>query len=208
MIFSSKKIFAAAILLCAGFSFSGIAASTNVTVGSPIDRFTPTNVTINTGDQVIWDWVASNHSSTSGTNGVASGLWGSGVLAAGKHFTNSFPSAGSFSYYCSVHFNLGMTGSVIVVSVSLPPTLAITNPAVNALFIAPANVTIQATVTNGSSAVTNVQFRIGSTILTNVPASPFSATTNNLSAGSYTLTSLATDNHGLTATNSSKVFVV
>jgi plastocyanin len=206
---------AAAAALCLGCPLSGLAASTGVTIGSPLDRFSPAVVTIAAGDQVIWTWAAGNHSTTSGTNGVAgddngvpSGLWDSGTILTLPHtFTNTFPVAGNFSYFCKVHFTLGMTGAVVVTNANIPPTVSITNPATGALFVAPASVTIQASATNGSGTVTNVQFRIGSTVLTNDNAAPFAGTTNNLAAGSYTLTAIASDNNGLKATNSVNITV-
>ena len=206
---------AAAAVLCLGCPLSGFAAMTNVTVGNPTDRFAPAVVTIAAGDQVIWTWAAIHHSTTSGTNGVASddngvpsGLWDTGLINTLPHtFTNTFPVAGNYSYYCSMHFNMGMTGAVIVTSGNIPPTISITNPATGALFVAPANVTIQAAVTNGSGTVTNVQFRIGLTILTNDNAAPFAGTTNNLAAGSYTLMAIGSDNNGLKSTNSVNITV-
>ena len=92
--------------------------------------------------------------------------------------------------------------------VLVPPTLSITNPASGAVLAAPAKVTIQATVTNGSSAVTNLQFLVGSNVLTNETAAPFSAVTNNLAAGSYTLSAIASDSNGLFATNKVTISVV
>jgi hypothetical protein len=53
-----------------------------------------------------------------------------------------------------------------------------------------------------------VQFLIGSTILTNEPVAPFSATTNNLAAGSYTFSAIASDNSGAKATNAITISVV
>lgn len=207
---------AATILSCLLGSSSASAASTNVVVGFAGHlTFSPTNVTINAGDQVVWTWSGSFHSSTSGTNGVAgddngvpSGLWDSSVNNAPHTFTNAFPVAGNFSYYCSVHHASGMTGMVFVVTGILPPTLSITNPVSGAVFAAPANVTISAAVTNGSSAVNGVQFLVGSNILANETTAPFSATTNNLAAGSYLLSAIATDGNGLTATSSVSVSVV
>ena len=206
---------AAAAALCLGCPLSGSAGTTNVTVGSPTDRFAPAVVTIAAGDQVIWTWTAIHHSTTSGTNGAAgddngvpSGLWDTGLINTLPHtFTNTFPVAGNFSYFCSMHFNMGMTGAVIVTSGIIPPTISITNPATGALFVAPASVTVQAAVTNGSGTVTNVQFRVGSTTLTNDNAAPFAGTTNNLAAGTYTLTAIASDNNGLKATNSVNITV-
>jgi hypothetical protein len=89
-----------------------------------------------------------------------------------------------------------------------PPAVTITNPVSGAVFAAPANVTIQATVTNGSGTVTNVQFLVGSTVLTNVTANPFSGATNNLAAGSYNLSAIAFDNLGVKNTNTVSISVV
>jgi hypothetical protein len=94
--------------------------------------------------------------------------------------------------------------------VNNPLTVTITNPASGAVFAAPANITIQASasdpVTGGS--VTNVQFLVGSTVLTNETTAPFSAVTNNLPAGNYTLSAIASDNSGATFTNSLNISVV
>jgi len=103
---------------------------------------------------------------------------------------------------------MGMSGAVFVISASLPPAIAITNPLSGAVFAAPASVTIQASATNGSGAVTNVQFLVGSGVLTNETAPPYSATTNNLAANSYTFSAIATDNNGLTATDTATINVV
>jgi plastocyanin len=213
--------FTATVTVCwliIGGAFHNFAASTTVTVGSPLDKFSPAVVSINAGDQVIWNWAAANHSSTSGTNGVhgddngvPSGLWDSGVIASTPHtFTNTFSTPGNYAYYCQVHYfsPFFMTGAVLVASSTLPPGILITNPVSGAVFAAPANVTIRASVTNGSGGVTNVQFLVGANVLTNVPAAPFSATTNNLAAGSYTLSAIASDSGGLTATNSVSISVV
>jgi len=206
----------AGALVCLGCPLSSFAATANVTVGSPLDRFSPAAVTIATGDQVIWTWAGTFHSTTSGTNGVAgddngvpSGLWDSGTITTLPHtFTNTFTSAGNFSYYCSVHYTFGMTGAVIVTSGVLSPAVSITSPSNNATFSAPASVTIQATASESGGSVTNVQFLVGSTVLTNETIPPFSATTNNLAANTYTLSAIAADSSGVTATNSISISVV
>jgi plastocyanin len=213
-----KTLTVAALAALFMSSQSGFSATTNVIVGfEGTLRFSPTNVLISTGDSVIWQWVNTTpHSTTSGTNGVhgddngaPSGLWDTGLISTPGHtFTNTFTSSGVFSYYCSLHSSEGMTGQVIVASAGVPPTVAITNPLSAAVFAAPAAVRIQATVTAGSSAVTNVQFLVNSVVLTNEGAAPFSAVSSNLGAGSYTLTAIALDNSNRSATNSVAISVV
>jgi len=196
---------------------SGFGATTNVTVGFNGGLvFSPTNVFISQGDKVIWQWANTTpHSTTSGTNGapgddngVPSGLWDSTVVSGSGHtFTNTFTSAGVFSYYCTLHHSEGMTGEVVVAGAALPPTVVITNPLAGAVFAAPASVDIHAAAT-GSSAVTNVQFLVNSVVLANVSTPPFSAVAANLAAGNYTLTAIALDNNDLSATNSIAISVV
>jgi plastocyanin len=218
-----KTFLKTAITLVASTLFSvslaqkSSAATTNVLVGPGGSvTFSPSVVSISVNDSVIWNWQSTFHSTTSGTNGVhgddngaPSGLWDSGLIFSTPHFfTNTFTSAGVFSYYCSQHYPFGMTGQVIVNSSTLPPTLAITNPTNGAVFAAPANITIQASVTNGSVAVTNVQLLVNNNLLASLSSGPYSAVTNNLSAGAYTLSAIAKDNNGLSATNSVAINVV
>jgi hypothetical protein len=101
-----------------------------------------------------------------------------------------------------------MKGTIIVASPNVPPTVSITNPVSGTVFAAPASVTIQASASDTDGTVTNVQFLVGSTVLSNDVAAPFSAVTNNLAAGSYTLSAIASDNSGATATNAVTISVV
>ena len=211
---TTSAIVSAALIYVAIASKSS-AATTNVLVGSGGDIFTPATVSISANDSVIWNWQGFSHSTTSGTNGVhgddngaPSGLWDSGVFSTPHFFTNTFTSAGTFAYYCSVHFSFGMTGQVLVASAALPPSIAITNPLNGVVFAAPANVSIQAAVTNGSGTVTNVQFLVNNNLLASENSGPFSAVTNNLTAGAYTLAAIARDNNGFSATNSVGISVV
>ena len=187
-----------------GCSLSGFAATANVLVGSSGLVFTPATTNIAVNDRVIWTWAGNNHSTTSDTNG----LWDSLVNNAPHSFTNTFTSAGTFPYHCTIHVNFGMKGTIIVASPNVPPTVTITNPVSGTVFAAPANVTIQASASDTDGTVTNVQFLVGSTVLSNAAAAPFSAITNNLAAGSYTLSAIASDNSGAKATNAVTISVV
>lgn len=84
-----------------------------------------------------------------------------------------------------------------------PPTVSITAPANNATFTAPANITINATAADPGGSVTSVAFYNGTTLLGADTSSPYSFAWNNVPSGSYSLTAVATDNGGLTATSSS-----
>ncbi len=90
-----------------------------VTVGGSgnvfVDAQSGTNVTtIQPGQAVTWVWAGGSHSTTSGNCCTASGMWDSGVQSGGS-FTYTFPTAGTYPYFCTVHGAM-MTGTVKVVS--------------------------------------------------------------------------------------------
>ncbi|HMC27370.1 MAG TPA: plastocyanin/azurin family copper-binding protein, partial [Verrucomicrobiae bacterium] len=91
------------------------AATVTVMVGPGGFFFKPSSVTIHPGDTVVWTWSSSDHSSTSGSPGMPSGLWDSGILNQGANFMHTFPTAGSFPYFCTPHGACcGMVGAVTV----------------------------------------------------------------------------------------------
>jgi len=171
--------------------------------------FSPSVTTVNAGDQIIWNWGSTFHSTTSGANDTADGLWNSTVITQTPHtFTNSISTPGTYPFYCQPHYSFGMTGQVTVAAVKFPPASLLYSPGGGTVYAAPANVTLRATAAGNSAPVTNVQFQVGTTVLTNLAAAPYSAVASNLPAGSYTLSAIATDNNGLLATNSVNVTVV
>lgn len=202
MTFSSKTFLAAiatAYLSCFGSAFSSSAVTANVSVVN--FAFLPATTNISVNDQVTWTWPSGsfNHNTVS-----SGGVWTSPVNSGPATFSHTFTSAGSFPYSCTIH---GFTGTINVSTPNVPPTISITNPVSGTVFIAPANLTVQASASDSDGTVTNVQFRIGSTVLTNKVAAPFSAVTNNLPAGSYTLSAIASDNLGAKTTNSVNIIV-
>jgi plastocyanin len=75
--------------------------------------FNPDPVAINVGDTVQWVWDESNHSTT-----ADDGSWDSGVQNQGFTYSHTFPTAGSFPYYCVIHGGPGGVGMSSVVNVS------------------------------------------------------------------------------------------
>jgi plastocyanin len=184
-----------------------------VLVGSGGLVFFPATASIPVNGRIIWNWAGSGHSTTSGNNGSVGGdgLWNSGVNNLPHSFTNTFTTAGSFPYYCIPHFSSGMKGTIVVtnaVAPNLPPTVTITNPASGTTLSAPASLTLAASADDSDGSVANVQFLQGATSLGNVAAAPFSMAVNNLAAGDYTFSAVASDNLGATATNSIVVHVI
>ncbi len=68
--------------------------------------------TIKAGQAVQWIWMGGPHSSTSGNCCTPDGGWDSGLMSSGS-FAHTFPTAGSFPYFCTVHGTM-MTGMVVV----------------------------------------------------------------------------------------------
>lgn len=95
------------------------AATVNVTVRDFV--FTPKTVTVQIGDTVHWKWINGSHSTTSGVSGTPNGQWDSGVQSANFSFERTFDQAGSFPYFCTLHWPMGMDGTVIVKDSNTPP---------------------------------------------------------------------------------------
>jgi plastocyanin len=181
------------------------AITTNVAVMD--DFFSPSAVTINTGDTVKWTWAGGGLVPHNTIGPGTPALWGSPLTAVvGTTFSHSFAAAGTYSYVCSIHALIGMTGSVTVQgsTANVPPTVAMTSPANGAVFSAPWSGTVQATASDSDGdTITKVQFFAGANPLGTVsnPGPTASFNVPSLAAGNYTLKAVATDSRG--ATNSS-----
>jgi uncharacterized repeat protein (TIGR02059 family) len=78
--------------------------------------------------------------------------------------------------------------------INTAPTAVITSPLTNSLFPASANITITANALDSDGSISMVEFYNGSTKLGSKSAAPYSFNWNNVAAGNYSLTVVATDN--------------
>jgi plastocyanin len=109
-----------AALLSSSTAWASI--TTNVTVGDIF--FSPKNVTISVGDKVKWTWTGSiQHSTTSNTR-----LWDSGLRGKGATFANTFNTAGSFPYHCTLHSS--QVGTITVQAAAVIPVTVTISSAV------------------------------------------------------------------------------
>lgn len=110
---------------CGGSSSSPNASSAGGPTTHPVFMtgamtFSPTDLTVKRGDTVVWtNLVAGDHTTTTGTYPSADGLWDSGLIALAETFSVVFDSSGvdtvgTIIYFCSIHGDKGMTGSVTV----------------------------------------------------------------------------------------------
>ena len=120
-------------------AFDGMAADTvsfSIVIGAKLavvnltaSGFAPTPVSIPIGGQVKWvKQAGGNHTTTNGTGPLdpaAGTLWDAQLRAATPEFTQSFPGAGTYPYFCRNHPS--ETGTVIVedarIGLPEPPVL-------------------------------------------------------------------------------------
>jgi plastocyanin len=74
------------------------------------DCGSPCVTNIGVGDTVHWNWIGSNHSTSSDVSSTL--VWDSGVHNSGSTFDETFPNAGTFAYHCNVHSS--MHGTIVV----------------------------------------------------------------------------------------------
>ena len=92
-----------------------------------------------------------------------------------------------------------MTTSALIsvtVKANVAPTASIASPAANAIFGAPANITVTANTGDIDGTVKRVAFYAGTTLIGNVDTAPFTFVWPNVVAGGYNLTVRATDDKG------------
>ncbi|BCB27724.1 hypothetical protein SKTS_26100 [Sulfurimicrobium lacus] len=94
------------------------------------------------------------------------------------------------------------------ISIDAPPTVSLTAPANNAVYAAPASVTLTATAADSDDSITKVEFYRGTTLIGTDTAAPYGINWTNAPAGSYTLTARATDKSGATTTSAPVQIIV
>jgi plastocyanin len=117
-----SKLASISLLLFVGTS--AFAVDHKVTVGGTANVFSPRSLTIDAGDTVTFISSGGFHNVVADDNSFTSGS-----PADTFSFTHTFATAGTFSYYCSIHGGpggVGMSGTIKVNAVAAPPTAPIT----------------------------------------------------------------------------------
>ncbi|MES2321014.1 MAG: Ig-like domain-containing protein [Pseudomonadota bacterium] len=96
---------------------------------------------------------------------------------------------------------LAATFMVGAQAANVAPTVAMTAPAANATFIGPASMTLSASAADSDGTITKVVFYRGATLIGTVTTAPYNFNWNNVAAGTYSITSKATDNLGAVTTS-------
>jgi chitodextrinase len=102
--------------------------------------------------------------------------------------------------------NSGATQTSVAVSITVDnpnqiPTVSITAPVNDAVFTAPASITIKATASDADGSISKVDFYNGTTLLGSDNTSPYSFAWSNVTSGAYVITAKATDNQGAVRTS-------
>lgn len=82
------------------------------------------------------------------------------------------------------------------------PTVSLTSPANNATFIPPATITLTATASDDNGTISRVDFYSGTMLIGSATENPYSYVWQNVPAGNYVLTAVATDNENFATTSS------
>jgi chitinase len=163
--------------------------------------------------------IAANASDTSpGT--VASVSFYNGTTLLGTDtsspytFSWSNVAAGSYTLTTKATDNQGAVGTSAAITITVngtnpAPTTSITSPANNATFTAPATINIAANAADTSpGTVASVAFYSGTTLLGTDTSSPYTFSWSGVAAGTYTLTTKATDNQGAVGTSAAVTITV
>ena len=110
------------LFVCAVINLSAQTETHNLNwfsgIGSNVD------LTIESGDTVIWTWTSPNHTVENDPAGTSVETFDSGFLAAnGSTFSYTFTTLGTNDYYCGIHGAGSMSGTITVVadgSLSVP----------------------------------------------------------------------------------------
>jgi plastocyanin len=160
--------------------------------------FSPKDLRVTNGDTVVWTGLASFHTVTPNADSTEPFCGGTAQASC----TVTFLANGSFGYHCIPHASFGMTGVVTVVAApAAAPSVSITNPPDNALFAAPAAVSVGVSAIDADGSVTSVQLLTNGVTAQTSTTPPFGFSLTSLSAGNYVLRARATDNQSLSATS-------
>lgn len=129
-------------------------------------------------------------------NGVLIGT----VTTAPYNLILNSPALGNYSVRAKVVDTLGASAmcspTTFSVVANTPPTVSMSAPTDGSVYYTPVNVTLAANASDTDGSVSKVDFYNGSTLLGTSTTAPYQFIWNNVPAGSYSITAVATDNNG------------
>ncbi|KAB2870844.1 MAG: T9SS type A sorting domain-containing protein [Bacteroidales bacterium] len=76
--------------------------------------FSPNNLSVQVGDTIKWQWSEGSHTTTSKSIPQGASSWDSELNNSNRTFLYKAEVAGNYTYVCTPHENIGMTGSFSV----------------------------------------------------------------------------------------------
>ena len=114
--------------------------------------------------------------------------------------------AGNYSLAAKATDNLGASATSSAVSVSVvanaTPTVSITAPSGGGTYFAPATISVAASAADVDGSVARVDFYANGAAIGSATTAPYTALWSGISAGTYAITAVATDNRGAQTTSS------
>ncbi|MBK9729954.1 MAG: T9SS type A sorting domain-containing protein [Chitinophagaceae bacterium] len=95
------RIISLALVFVVTGIFSSQATKHIVTVANFV--FTPSSMTINAGDTVVWTWSSGSHTTTSTTIPAGAAAWSNAIDAAHLSFSYVPTVLGTYNYKCNIH---------------------------------------------------------------------------------------------------------
>jgi Bacterial Ig domain len=189
------------VLMFQVFALALCARAATVMVGDY--ALSPDPVYIRAGDVVYWDW--DEGESILGPYYV-DGPWGAAAVPCGVQFLK----AGTYQYTAgSIDYGGTWSGTVVVLPPNSPPTVKITNPTNSAVLTAPATFSLEADASDPDpNDLSDVEFYVDDAWTDDIYSPPYTTTVQNLAVGTHTLTAIAWDMLGASATDSVTITVV
>jgi uncharacterized repeat protein (TIGR01451 family) len=109
-----KKIYNSFLFLfCLLLASQANAATHTITVANYV--FTPSTLSVNVGDSIIWVWSSGTHTTTSSTIPPGAATWNSPISNTTTSFVYEVTTAGTYDYLCQPH---GFTGQFVATNSS------------------------------------------------------------------------------------------
>jgi plastocyanin len=122
----SRSLVALGIVVLAIVEAAGVSAA-SVSVAAVNFEFKPPSRTVHVGDTVVWTMSGDGHTVRSGTvdsSNVAhpsNGPLNSGFKSAGQSYSYTFTKVGTYPYFCEIHADSQMKGTITVVAAAATP---------------------------------------------------------------------------------------
>ncbi len=134
--------------------------------------------------------------------------------AAPYTYTWANVAAGSYSITAVARDNAGATTTSAAHAVTVAaagnqaPVISLTSPVNGATFTAPGSLALTATATDADGSIARVDFYQGTTLIATDTTLPYAYAWSNVAAGSYSITAVARDNAGASATTAATTVTV